>query len=343
MTTKSSPPIAFITGVNGQDGALLAEFLLNKGYAVHGIKRRSSTFNTERIDHLIHHTRFSFYHSDIIDSLSLTNLISQIQPDEIYNLAAQSHIKVSFEVPEYTANTDALGVLRILEIIKTLGLQNKTRFYQASTSEIFGNAKAPQNENTPFQPCSPYGTAKLFGHWITVNYREAYNMHASSGILFNHESSIRGKTFVTRKITRTVAKIANGIDTVLCLGELNAKRDWGHACDYVEAMWLMLQQNQPDDYVIATGETHSVREFAELAFAEIGVQLHWETRDELERGVGPDGRVYIQQDPRYYRPSEIYRLEGDASKAQRVLGWRPRTNFRELIKKMVAADIKSFQ
>ena len=341
---------ALITGITGQDGAYLAEFLLAKGYEVHGIKRRSSSFNTARVDHLYRDpheegVRFFMHYGDLTDATNLIRIIQQIQPDEIYNLAAQSHVKVSFETAEYTANADALGTLRLLEAIRMLGLEDKTRFYQASTSELYGKVQeVPQNENTPFYPRSPYGVAKLYGYWITVNYREAYHMFACNGILFNHESPIRGETFVTRKITRAVARIKLGMQDTLYLGNLDAKRDWGYAGDYVEAMWLILQQDEPDDYVIATGETHSVREFAEKAFAEVGITVKWEGSGRDEVGLdASNGRILIRIDPRYFRPTEVDHLQGDPSKARKKLGWRPRVTFEELVKMMVREDLKEAQ
>ena len=342
MTQK----VAMITGVTGQDGAYLAEFLLEKGYAVHGVKRRSSSFNTGRVDHLYHdlHEKglpFRLHYGDVTDATNLIRLIQEIQPTEIYNLAAQSHVQVSFETPEYTANADALGPLRLLEALRILGREKTTRFYQASTSELYGNvAESPQRETTPFHPRSPYGVAKLYGYWITVNYREAYGVHASNGILFNHEGPTRGETFVTRKISRAVAAIAAGRQETLHLGNLDAKRDWGHARDYVEGMWLILQQAAPDDYVLATGEMHTVREFTEAAFAQIGCAVAWRGKGREEEGVDVNtGKVVVAIDPRYYRPTEIDRLVGDASKARERLGWRPRHSFAEIVREMVASDI----
>ena len=338
---------ALITGVTGQDGAYLAEFLLNKGYEVHGIKRRASSFNTDRIDHLYqdpHEQNVNFYlhYGDLTDSTNLIRILQEVQPDEIYNLAAQSHVKVSFETPEYTANADAVGTLRLLEAIRILNLVDKTRFYQASTSELYGKvAEVPQSEKTPFYPRSPYAAAKLYAYWITVNYREAYGIFACNGILFNHESPLRGETFVTRKITRAAARIKLGLQDKLYLGNLNAMRDWGFAGDYVEAMWLMLQQDQPDDYVIATGETHSVRTFAELAFAELGMELEWVGSGVEEKGIDKaTGRVLIEIDPRYFRPTEVDLLQGDPSKAKRKLGWEPKVKFHDLVKMMVQADLE---
>lgn len=337
---------ALITGVTGQDGAYLAEFLLAKGYEVHGTKRRSSLFNTERIDHLyrdVHESdvRFFLHYGDLTDASNLIRIIQDVQPDEIYNLAAQSHVKVSFETPEYTANSDALGTLRILEAIRILGLKDKTKFYQASTSELYGEVQEiPQKESTPFYPRSPYAAAKLYAYWITVNYREAYGLFACNGILFNHESPLRGETFVTRKITRGAARIKLGLQDTLYLGNLDAKRDWGYAGDYVEAMWLMLQHPVPDDFVIATGETHSVREFVELAFRQTGVAIDWRGEGVDECGVNKDdGRVLVKVDPRYFRPTEVDLLCGDASKAGMVLGWQPRVSFKELVRKMVLEDL----
>jgi GDPmannose 4,6-dehydratase len=345
-----SEKTALITGVTGQDGAYLAEFLLAKGYVVHGVKRRASSFNTGRVDHLyrdVHeaNVRFFLHFGDLTDATNLIRLVAQTRPTEIYNLAAQSHVQVSFETAEYTANADALGPLRLLEAIRLLGLEGHTRFYQASTSELYGNTPHhPQSETTPFQPRSPYGAAKLYAYWITVNYREAYRLHASNGILFNHESPIRGETFVTRKITRAVAAIATGHQQRLYLGNLDAKRDWGHARDYVEGMWLMLQQSTPDDYVLATGESHSVREFAELAFLEIGRRIRWEGQGTEERGIdAKTGETLIRIDPRYFRPTEVDYLLGDASKAKARLGWRHRTSFKELVREMVAADLAAHQ
>jgi GDPmannose 4,6-dehydratase len=337
---------ALITGITGQDGAYLAEFLLNKGYIVHGIKRRSSSFNTERIDHLYRdpHDRnvnFFLHYGDLTDSTNLIRIVQEVQPDEIYNLAAQSHVQVSFETPEYTANSDAVGTLRLLEAIRILGLENKTRFYQASTSELYGNVQEmPQKETTPFYPRSPYGAAKLYGYWITINYREAYGMFACNGILFNHESPIRGETFVTRKITMAVAKIKKGMQEKLYLGNLDAKRDWGFAGDYVEAMWQMLQQHEPDDFVIATGEMHSVREFAELAFREVGIDIEWQGTGVNEKGVNATNKdVLIEIDARYFRPTEVDILMGDPSKAREKLGWEAKVGFEELVKMMVEGDM----
>ena len=337
---------ALITGITGQDGAYLAEFLLNKGYIVHGIKRRSSSFNTERIDHLYRdpHERnvnFFMHYGDLTDSTNLIRIIQETQPDEIYNLAAQSHVQVSFDTPEYTANSDAVGTLRLLEAIRILGLEKKTKFYQASTSELYGKVQEiPQSETTPFYPRSPYGAAKLYAYWVTVNYREAYDMFACNGILFNHESPIRGETFVTRKITMAVARIKNGLQEKLYLGNLDAKRDWGFAGDYVEAMWLMLQQDEPDDFVIATGKMHSVREFVELAFGEVGIEIDWKGEGVDEVGVDKGtGDVLIEIDPRYYRPTEVELLLGDPTKAKEKLGWEAKVGLRELVKMMVEGDL----
>jgi len=341
-----NPKVALITGVTGQDGAYLAEFLLGKGYAVHGIKRRSSSFNTGRVDHLYqdpHETdlRFRLHYGDMTDATNLIRLVQEVQPDEIYNLAAQSHVQVSFDTPEYTANADALGTLRLLEAIRILGRERTTRFYQASTSELFGKVReTPQSETTPFYPRSPYAAAKLYAYWTTVNYREAYGMHASNGILFNHESPIRGETFVTRKITMAVAAIAQRRQDCLYLGNLNAKRDWGHARDYVEGMWRIVQQDAADDYVLATGETHAVREFVELAFAETGVTIAWEGSGVNEIGRdAASGAVRVRIDPRYFRPTEVDLLLGNPEKAHRVLGWKHTTPFRDLVREMVAADL----
>ena len=342
-----SSKVALITGATGQDGAYLAEYLLGKGYEVHGIKRRSSSFNTGRVDHLYvdpheKHARYVLHYGDLTDATNLIRLIQNVQPTEIYNLAAQSHVQVSFETPEYTANTDALGTLRLLEAIRILDMAERVRFYQASTSELYGNAReVPQTETTPFHPRSPYGTAKLYAYWITVNYREAYGFHASNGILFNHESPIRGETFVSRKITRAVAAIELGLQNRLYLGNLDAKRDWGHARDYVEAMWLMLQQEKPDDYVLATGETHSVREFVELSFAHVDRKIEWQGAGTEEKGVdAASGKVLVEVDPRYFRPAEVDRLQGDASKARDKLDWKHRTGFAELVREMVEADLE---
>jgi GDPmannose 4,6-dehydratase len=337
---------ALITGVTGQDGAYLAEFLLKKGYEVHGIKRRSSLFNTQRIDHLYqdphsNHPRLVLHYGDMTDTSSLVNIVQKIQPDEIYNLAAQSHVMVSFEEPEYTANTDALGALRILEAIRLLGLTKTTRFYQASTSEMFGLVReTPQSETTAFYPRSPYGVAKVYGYWITVNYRESYGMYACNGILFNHESPIRGETFVTRKITRALTHIKVGLQDCLYLGNLDSLRDWGHARDYVEMQWLMLQQETARDYVIATGEQHSVREFVDVAAAELDMPLHWEGKGVEEHAFNDRGEIIVRVDPRYFRPSEVETLLGNPEKARRELGWMPRTTFKELVTEMVTEDLK---
>jgi GDPmannose 4,6-dehydratase len=345
MMAGSSRRVALIAGATGQDGAYLAEFLLSKGYTVHGIKRRSSSFNTERIDHLIHDPHeagvsFHLHYGDVTDATNIIRIVQETQPDEIYNLAAQSHVQVSFETPEYTANADGLGTLRLLESIRILSLEKKTRFYQASTSELFGKAQEiPQRETTPFYPRSPYAAAKLYAYWITVNYREAYGMHASNGILFNHESPVRGETFVTRKITRAVASIEYGLQKKLFLGNLDAMRDWGHARDFVEGMWLVLQEDGPDDYVLATGEAHSVREFAEKAFAHIGRTIVWRGSGVEEKGIDKStGEVLIEVDPRYFRPTEVDFLLGDSSKARDKLGWRHKTSFDELVSDMVKAD-----
>ena len=336
---------ALITGATGQDGALLAEFLLAKGYRVHGVKRRSSSFNTQRVDHLYQDQhegdpRFVLHYGDMTDATNLIRLVQETLPDEIYNLAAQSHVQVSFETPEYTANSDALGTLRLLEAIRILSLESKTRFYQASTSELYGNAPAPQNEQTPFQPRSPYAAAKLYAYWITVNYREAYGIHASNGILFNHEGSTRGETFVTRKITRAVAAIKRGRQEKLFLGNLDAKRDWGNARDYVDGMWRIVQHDKPDDFVLATGESHSVREFVELAFAETGVSVEWRGEGLAEVGIdGDSGATLIEIDARYFRPTEVDYLLGDPAKAARELDWRHSTPFAVLVAEMVRVDL----
>jgi len=352
--------VALITGITGQDGSYLAELLLSKGYVVHGIKRRTSLFNTDRIDHLYQdphesHPKFILHHGDMTDSSSLIRIIQQIQPDEIYNLAAQSHVAVSFEEPEYTADSDAIGALRLLEAIRMLGLEKKTRFYQASTSELYGKvAETPQTETTPFHPRSPYAVAKMYAYWIVMNYREAYGLYACNGILFNHESPVRGETFVTRKITRALARIKLGLQDCLYLGNLNAKRDWGHARDYVEAMWLMLQQDAPDDFVIATGEQHSVREFVDAAAGELGMHITWRGEGVDETGTletsdishltphdSPvEGRVIVRVDSRYFRPAEVETLLGDPSKAKERLNWRPNVGFRELVAEMVREDLK---
>jgi GDPmannose 4,6-dehydratase len=337
---------ALITGITGQDGAYLAELLLAKGYEVHGIKRRASSFNTDRIDHLYqdpheHGVRLHLHYGDLTDATNLIRIVQQVQPDELYNLAAQSHVGVSFETPEYTANSDALGALRVLEAIRILGLGSKTRFYQASTSEMFGKVQeVPQRESTPFYPRSPYGAAKVYAYWITVNYREAYGLYACNGILFNHESPIRGETFVTRKITRGLARIKQGLEECLFLGNLDSLRDWGHARDYVRAQWLMLQQAQAEDFVIATGEQHSVREFAESAALVLGMRLEWRGQGLEERGVDiKSGRTVVKIDPRYFRPTEVETLLGDASKAREKLGWKPEIDFQTLVSEMVTEDL----
>ncbi|EIJ34204.1 GDP-mannose 4,6-dehydratase [Thiothrix nivea] len=342
--------VALITGVTGQDGAYLAELLLAKGYTVHGIKRRTSLFNTDRIDHLYldpHEDgcRLILHHGDLTDTSSLIRIIQQVQPDEIYNLAAQSHVAVSFEEPEYTANSDALGTLRLLEAIRILGLEKKTRFYQASTSELYGLVQeSPQKETTPFYPRSPYAVAKLYAYWITVNYREAYGIYACNGILFNHESPKRGETFVTRKITRALARIKLGLQDCLYIGNLEAKRDWGHARDYVEMQWLMLQQEQPEDFVVATGVQHSVREFLEIAAQELDIPLRWEGSGVEEKGYDTaTGKCIVAVDPRYFRPTEVGNLLGDASKAREKLGWKPRITFAELVQEMVQEDMRLVQ
>jgi GDPmannose 4,6-dehydratase len=339
---------ALITGITGQDGAYLAEFLLAKGYEVHGIKRRASSFNTDRIDHLYHDphesdVRLYLHYGDLTDATNLIRIVQQIEPDEVYNLAAQSHVAVSFETPEYTANADALGTLRLLEAIRILGMTKRVRFYQASTSEMFGRVQeTPQRETTPFYPRSPYGAAKVYGHWITVNYREAYGMFACSGILFNHESPIRGETFVTRKITRGLARIHTGLESCLFLGNLHSMRDWGHARDYVRAQWLMLQQAEPDDFVIASGEQHSVREFVARAAAELGMSIEWRGSGLEEHGVDvKTGRTIVKVDPRYFRPTEVDTLLGDSTKARVKLGWKPEITFESLVKEMIAADLEA--
>ena len=336
---------ALITGINGQDGSYLTEFLLEKGYEVHGTIRRASVFTTERIDHLYRdphekNVRLLLHYGDLTDSSNLNRLVEKIKPDEIYNLGAQSNVKVSFEVPEYTAEVDAVGTLRLLDAIKEAGV--RTRFYQASSSEMFGKAvESPQKESTPFYPRSPYGAAKVYSHWITVNYREAYNLFACNGILFNHESPRRGKRFVTRKVTRAVARIYHGLQNKLFLGNLDAKRDWGYAPEYVEAMWLMLQQKEPDDYVIATGESHTVRELASEAFENIDIELRWEGKGSEEKGIDEKtGKVLVEVDPKYFRPTEVEYLTGDASKAKKKLGWEPKVKFKELLKIMVASDLE---
>jgi GDPmannose 4,6-dehydratase len=338
--------VALITGVTGQDGAYLSEFLLSKGYVVHGVKRRTSLFNTSRIDHLIdgapgHEGRFVLHHGDMTDSSSLTHILQQVRPDEVYNLAAQSHVAVSFEEPEYTANSDALGTLRLLEAIRILGLGGRTRFYQASTSELYGLVReTPQTEATPFYPRSPYGVAKLYAYWITVNYREAYGLYACNGILFNHESPLRGETFVTRKITRGMARIKLGHDDCLYLGNLDAMRDWGHARDYVEMMWLMLQQEEPEDYVIATGVQYSVRDFVNAVADELGMTLTWEGAGTQEKAVDEYGKTVVAVSERYFRPAEVETLLGDASKARDKLGWQPKTSFDDLVREMAREDLK---
>jgi len=355
--------VALITGITGQDGAYLAEFLLKKGYEVHGVKRRSSLFNTERIDHLYHdphepNVKFKLHYGDLTDSTNLIRLVQEIQPDEIYNLAAQSHVKVSFDTPEYTANADGIGTLRILEAVRLLGLEKKSRIYQASTSEMYGLVQAvPQNENTPFYPRSPYAVAKLYAYWIIVNYREAYNMYACNGILFNHESPIRGETFVTRKITRAASKIAMGLQECLFVGNLSAQRDWGHAKDYIEAMWLMLQQDKAEDFVIATGVTTTVRDFIKMAFEDLGIEIEFSGKDENERGVIIDideekaaalglnrdalkfGQTVVKVDQKYFRPTEVDLLIGDASKARQKLGWKPSYDLQSLVTDMVQSDL----
>jgi len=340
-------PIALISGITGQDGSYLTELLLEKGYEVHGIKRRSSSFNTERIDHLYQDphlagTRLFLHYGDLTDATNLIRIIQEVQPTEIYNLAAQSHVQVSFETPEYTANADGLGTLRFLEGMRMLGLQNRVRFYQASTSELYGRTlETPQTEMTPFYPRSPYAAAKLYAYWITVNYREAYQFHASNGILFNHESPRRGETFVTRKITQAAAAIHLGKQDCLYLGNLDARRDWGHARDYAEGMWLILQQSQPDDYVLATGESHSVREFVELAFAEVGIDIQWQGTGADERGIcGKTKRTLVSIDPRYFRPTEVDHLLGNPAKARAKLNWKHKIGFRQLLREMVAIDLE---
>jgi len=342
----TQPKVALITGVTGQDGAYLAEFLLEKGYKVHGIKRRTSLFNTDRIDHLYQDPhdkkpRFFLHHGDLTDSTSLIRIIQEVQPDEIYNLAAQSHVAVSFEEPEYTANSDALGALRILEAIRILGLEKKTKFYQASTSELFGEVQeTPQNEKTPFHPRSPYAVAKLYAYWITINYREAYGIYACNGILFNHESPIRGETFVTRKITRALARITLGLQDTLFLGNIDAKRDWGHAKDYVEMQWLMLQQDKPEDFTISTGVQYTVRDFVNIAAEELGIKLKWSGTGIDETAIDvTTGKTIVQIDSRYFRPTEVETLLGDSTKAREKLGWVPKISFKELVKEMVMCDL----
>ncbi|CAA7621664.1 GDP-mannose 4,6-dehydratase [Magnetospirillum sp. UT-4] len=343
-----SQRVALITGITGQDGAHLAELLLEKGYVVHGLRRRSSSFNTGRVDHLYHDPHESgrpltLHYGDLTDATNLVRVIQETQPDEIYNLAAQSHVQVSFETPEYTANADAIGTLRLLEAIRILGMGDRVRFYQASTSELFGKVQeTPQRETTPFYPRSPYAAAKLYAYWITVNYREAYGFHASNGILFNHEGPIRGETFVTRKITRAVAAIIGGRQQKLFLGNIDAKRDWGHARDYVRGMWMMMQQDKPDDFVLATGEAHSVREFVELAFRHVGIDLEWRGSGVEEQGVdAKTGRVLVEIDPKYFRPTEVDLLLGDPAKARSVLGWSHTISFQELVAEMMEADLKA--
>jgi GDPmannose 4,6-dehydratase len=343
-----SDRVAFITGVTGQDGAYLAELLLGKGYVVHGVKRRSSSFNTERVDHLyqdLHegNLRFFLHYGDMTDATNLIRIVQDVRPTEIYNLAAQSHVQVSFETPEYTANADALGTLRLLEAIRILRMEKQVRFYQASTSELYGKVQeVPQRETTPFYPRSPYAAAKLYGYWMTVNYREAYGMHASNGILFNHEGPTRGETFVTRKITRAVAAIERGLQEKLFLGNLDSKRDWGHARDFVEGMWLMLQQAEPDDYVLATGESHSVREFVERAFAHVGRRIEWRGSGRDEKGLeSGTGRTLVEIDPRYFRPTEVDILCGDPSKARAKLGWSHKVSFDALVREMVESDLEA--
>lgn len=339
--------VALVTGITGQDGAYLAELLLEKGYIVHGVKRRTSLFNTDRIDHLyqdphVDNKNFILHYGDLTDSTNLIRIIQQVQPDEIYNLAAMSHVAVSFETPEYTANADGLGTLRILEAIRILGMEKKTRFYQASTSELYGMVQEiPQKETTPFYPRSPYAVAKLYGYWITVNYREAYGIYACNGILFNHESPVRGETFVTRKITRALARIKLGLQDCLYLGNLDSLRDWGHAKDYVEAQWLMLQQDQPEDFVIATGVQYSVRQFVDAAAKELGINISWTGKGLQETGADEHGKVIVKVDPRYFRPTEVETLLGDPTKAKTKLGWAPKITFDELVSEMVREDLKS--
>jgi GDPmannose 4,6-dehydratase len=341
--------VALISGITGQDGAYLAQFLLNKGYEVHGIKRRASLFNTDRIDHLYQDPheqdrRFFLHYGDLTDSTNLIRIVQQVQPDEIYNLAAQSHVAVSFETPEYTANTDGIGTLRLLEAIRILGLTEKTKFYQASTSELYGLVQEiPQTEKTPFYPRSPYAVAKLYAYWITVNYREAYGMYACNGILFNHESPLRGETFVTRKITRALARIKLGLQDCLYLGNMDALRDWGHAQDYVEMQWLMLQQSEAEDYVIATGQQHSVRDFVNIACAELGIEINWQGTAENEKGYDATGQCIVAVDPRYYRLTEVETLLGDAAKAHQNLGWKPKFTFEQLVSEMIKEDLNSAQ
>lgn len=337
---------ALITGVTGQDGAYLSEFLLKRGYEVHGIKRRSSSLNTARVDHLYmdpheQNVKFYMHYGDLTDATNLIRIIQETQPDEIYNLAAQSHVKVSFETPEYTANTDAIGTLRVLEAIRILNMEKKTKFYQASTSELYGKVQeTPQKETTPFYPRSPYGVAKLYSYWITVNYREAYDIFACNGILFNHESPIRGETFVTKKITQGLSRIKTGLQDCLYIGNLDSKRDWGHARDYVEMMWLMLQQEKPEDYVIATGEQHSVREFVETSCLELDMPIRWEGRGIDEKGINKNGDIIVSVDSKYFRPTEVDNLLGDPTKAKEQLGWKPKISFKELVKEMIDVDLK---
>lgn len=346
---KKNGKVALVTGVTGQDGAYLSALLLSKGYIVHGIKRRASLFNTSRIDHLYRDpheddVRFFLHHGDVTDSSNLVHVIQKVQPNEVYNLAAQSHVAVSFEEPVYTANSDAMGTLRLLEAIRILGLERHTRFYQASTSELFGKVQeTPQTEQTPFYPRSPYGVAKLYAYWITVNYRESYGLYACNGVLFNHESPMRGENFVTRKITRALARIKLGLQETLYLGNLGAKRDWGHAKDYVDAMWRMLQLDAPQDFVIATGTQHSVRDFVDLAGTELGISVRWEGEGLDEKGYDADGRCIVRVDPRYFRPAEVDTLLGDATKAREILGWSPTTSFDELVREMVQEDLKAAQ
>ncbi len=347
MTQHHQPKVALITGITGQDGSYLAEFLLEKGYIVHGIKRRASLFNTQRIDHIyqdphIEHANFKLHYGDLSDTSNLIRIVQETQPDEIYNLGAQSHVAVSFESPEYTADVDGIGTLRLLEAIRILGLEKKTRFYQASTSELYGLVQEiPQKETTPFYPRSPYAVAKLYGYWIVVNYREAYGMYACNGILFNHESPIRGETFVTRKITRAMARIKLGLQDCVYLGNLDAKRDWGHARDYVEMQWLMLQQDQPEDFVIATGVQYSVRDFVDATAHELGIKIRWEGQGVDEKGYDEQDKCIVAVDPRYFRPTEVETLLGDASKAKQKLGWTPRTSFDELVTEMVREDLRA--
>ena len=347
MPAVTTPKVALITGITGQDGSYLAEFLLEKGYIVHGIKRRASSFNTERVDHIyqdphIDNARFKLHYGDLTDTSNLTRIIQQVQPDEVYNLGAQSHVAVSFESPEYTADVDGMGTLRLLEAIRILGLEKKTRFYQASTSELYGLVQEiPQKETTPFYPRSPYAVAKMYAYWITVNYREAYGLYACNGILFNHESPLRGETFVTRKITRALARIKLKLQDCLYLGNMDSLRDWGHAKDYVEMQWLMLQQDQPDDFVIATGVQYSVRQFVDTAARELGIEITWQGRGVEETGTDQNGNIIVRVDPRYFRPTEVETLLGDPTKAREKLGWTPKTTFAELVAEMVREDLKS--